>query len=523
MIGSVNGPTALIEGLGIGISTYRWTAVYNGCTKSGEVRITNNQVKVSANVSSSVVCEDRVVLTGSTAQVGESGQWTVGSGTGVFSPVAASESVTVTGMTAGQNTYRWTITNGAGCSGSADANVYYARITTADAGDDDTVCGNSGTLSGNTVLYGTGSWSTEGTASFVNSSEPLTSVGNLSSGTNKFVWTISDNGCESRDEVLISYFQVTADAGADATVCSNSGSLTAGIPTIGTGVWSIESSLSSNLLIDASNSTYTTVSNLGAEENIFKWTVSRGECDAVDYVKLINRDPNVSAGATFTVCSDNTSLTASLPSGASGQWSVTGTGTGVFALPSSNTTDVSGLGHGDNIFRWSIVTKDGCKVSDDVTVVNDRYQAVASSDATSVCVDEVGVSGNSVPMGWTGSWSSNSLTNAVFADATQSVTNVTFVKPSNTLTWTISRDLCVTSSEITVVSNSFAVVSNDVATCSSVASLSASASDITGSNINGSVNWTWSYVSGTGSLIGSVNGPTALIEGLGIGISTYRW
>src|SRR5690606_2421758 len=97
----------------------------------------------------------------------------------------------------------------------------------------------------------------------------------------------------------------------------------------------------------------TGVTNLSTGSNIFRWIVPGGVCeDAFDEVEIfVQQPPSVAnAGPDQSICSTSTTLEAVLPTVGSGTWEIL-SGTGVFADSASNTTLVSALSPGDNVFR----------------------------------------------------------------------------------------------------------------------------------------------------------------------------
>lgn len=65
------------------------------------------------------------------------------------------------------------------------------EVTTADAGDDQTVSVTYATLDGNIPTIGCGRWTTSGSAVIKNKKKYNTKVSGLSAGNNTFAWTIS--------------------------------------------------------------------------------------------------------------------------------------------------------------------------------------------------------------------------------------------------------------------------------------------------------------------------------------------
>ncbi|MEO0337619.1 MAG: gliding motility-associated C-terminal domain-containing protein [Bacteroidota bacterium] len=75
------------------------------------------------------------------------------------------------------------------------------------AGDDQTLCGvDQGVLLADPISFGTGTWTTPGSAIIINPNSDSTIVRNLPPGINPFIWTVSANECESTDTVFLNFF-----------------------------------------------------------------------------------------------------------------------------------------------------------------------------------------------------------------------------------------------------------------------------------------------------------------------------
>src|SRR5204862_301296 len=111
------------------------------------------------------------------------GTWTVVTGSGTFAN-ANSPTTSVSGLTVGVNTLRWTIDN-APCTASTDDVVITVAggLTASDAGVDQTICGTSTTLAGNIATSGTGAWTVvSGTATISTPGSETSGVTGLVAG-----------------------------------------------------------------------------------------------------------------------------------------------------------------------------------------------------------------------------------------------------------------------------------------------------------------------------------------------------
>jgi len=235
----------------------------------------------------------------------------------------------------------------------------------ANAGLDQSICSDTTFLSANPIFAGIASWSViSGSGTFANANQPATSVSGLSAGANVFRWTFpaNSNTPETFDEVTIfrNLPPSIAFAGDDYTDCSNSTTLPAEVPTIGTGAWTLLSGTGSIQDFSDPNSSLT-FSQPGFYE--LEWRTSSDNCpESADTIR-IEKLESANAGADIFVCESQTILTAIPSLTYSGYWSVV-SGTGVFDDSTSATTNVSGFSPGENIYSWTL---SGSNCPDDST------------------------------------------------------------------------------------------------------------------------------------------------------------
>ena len=322
------------------------------------------------------------------------GQWSLVSGTGTFAS-SSSATTSVSGLSAGANVFRWTVTGGAGCTpASDDVTITASPAPTSDAGLNQTICATSTNLSA-TSTNGTGQWSlVSGTGTFANSSSATTSVSGLSAGANVFRWTVTGSaGCTpASDDVTITVSSApTSFAGMDQTVCGTSVSLNAAAPTVGTGVWSISEGTG---VIVSANSNITLVTNLNIGINKFVWSVTNGNCPvARDTIAVTaNTAPIANAGLDQTICGTSVTLNAVPASSGTGTWSVL-SGTAAFVNTNNATTIVSGLSVGQNTLRWTI-TSAGCPTVQDNVIITVDATGIMTAQAQATPVTTCGGTGS---------------------------------------------------------------------------------------------------------------------------------
>jgi gliding motility-associated-like protein len=151
----------------------------------------------------------------------------------------------------------------------------------ANAGFDSTICASSTVLTGNIPTIGTGFWTSSNGSIIADPASYLTSVSSLSTGTNTFTWTISNGTCPSSSDivtVMVDANPSIADAGPDITTHLLTADLSASIPMVGSGNWTLVSGSADFL---NNSDPQTPVEHLKHGENVLRWTISNGTCPSV--------------------------------------------------------------------------------------------------------------------------------------------------------------------------------------------------------------------------------------------------
>jgi gliding motility-associated-like protein len=300
--------------------------VYSACdsvTTTAAV-VTIDQPTVASAGPDQNLCTNSATLAANTPASGI-GTWTIVSGTGTFSNTNAPNS-TVTGLGAGTNTFRWTLSNGA-CSDSQDDVIINVQTPSTDpAGITGTaaICeGSSTTLSISGGSLGSGAnWEwyagSCGSGTHVGSGASIT----VSPVTSTNYYAISQGGCNTTTCVSlpVNVTNTGADAGSGQTLCvGDSVILTAS----GTGsfLWNYNSLTTPSILVKPITTTTYTV------------TVTNGSCSSQDTVTVhVTNNANATITSTGTFCTAQAPfILGSVNSG--GSWSGTGitnTSTGLF-------------------------------------------------------------------------------------------------------------------------------------------------------------------------------------------------
>jgi PKD repeat protein len=367
--------------------------------------------------------------------------------------------------------YSYFVTESIGACASAPSEISFEIFDTPApnprAGKDTTICSDTYRLQGNVPTTGTGQWTTTGTATIDDPSNPTTMVRNLQPGPGLFRWTFTNGPCYSVDEVIITrdLQPGPANAGPDKSFCDNtSTTLQGNNPTNnGIGNWTIASGGGSISNVHQYNSTIT---GIAGGENQLAWTITSryGACVATSDTMIILRDRTpdpANAGQDRGVCDSVSVNLAALPAtlGGSGLWLVV-SGTGVIDDITSPVSEVSNLSYGANQFRWTISSQFGiCPGSSDGVIIT-RDQAPAPAFAgldQDLCSSVTAPLGANTATVGTGTWSivtNPSVVNPVFLPDIHSPNATLQILPGNegiyVASWTIVNQSCRTSDTIVI-------------------------------------------------------------------------
>ncbi|OFY07208.1 MAG: hypothetical protein A2X05_16830 [Bacteroidetes bacterium GWE2_41_25] len=473
--------------------------------------ITSNMPTTSYTGEDKSVCVDSVFLPGNAPTYG-TGRWAMLSGSGIFEDEYDPNSK-VTNLASGQNRFRWTITYN-NCISFSEVDINYNFIL-AESGDDQILCEGTASLNANDAGVGVGQWSVvggSGSANFVNSTQSNTDVINLDKGINTLRWTITNSGCVSYDNVVITNnMPTTAYAGSDRSVCGEEIFLNANSAVIGTSEWSV---LSGSATIENINLANTKVSNLSIGRNVLRWTITNQNCISFDEVIINNDQPsNIEAGPSQYICADTAQLYATAPVSGYGRWSILA-GSATFEDNTRFNSKVYNLERGENILVWT-VTSAGCSNYDSVVIANNLPSTPSAGPDQDICADNVFMAANR-PSAGTGRWSIVSGS-AVFENINMPNTKTTGLgNGPNVLRWLVQNGSCILFDEVTIQNSlpTVAYAGEDQAVCNTAANLLATA-PVSGTG-------SWSVVSGYGVFDNSRQ-HNAQITSLGFGPNTLRW
>lgn len=438
--------STVVKSLGKGANTLRWTVSYKGCSTYSDVVIINDLPSAAYAGNTQVLCKDETILDATKPAIG-TGSWRVVTGSAVFEDENI-HNTRVTNLSQGDNVLVWTTKNNL-CTLEDEVLITNNRPSDPYAGASyEEVCSNTFTLKAATPDYGTGLWTIiQGGGTLSNPSNPRTEVTNLDHGTNQLRWTVSQGDCNLSSDVTIENNTPTkANAGPDIQDCKDTHILDANIPTQGTGSWSRVSGYGD---FDEKANAKTTVRNLSFGENIFQWTISKGNCSSSDKVTIFNKIPDKAFAGTdqLDLCEDYTVLNANDPVSGDGRWTVV-KGKGTFETPSSFNSIVRNVGFGENIYRWE-VSYGECSTQDEMVVVSNKTEAYAGEDQVVYKPTALLNANNVGDLG--GTWSVVGTSTARLEDPSFFNTSVDNLSDGiNAFRWTIDVKGCISSDLVSV-------------------------------------------------------------------------
>jgi len=506
-------PTTSVTTIGSGNNTFRWS-VTNSCgTNTSDVVIQNNGPTPSVAGANQTICfNDSTQLFANTVSVG-TGTWTLISGNGtIVNP--SSPNTDILNMTVGSNVFRWTTTN-LSCTSTSEVTLMVdSSSINANAGIDRFTCNTSISLNATNPSPATGLWSVaNGNGTFTSPNSPTSLVTGLSSGLNRFVWTVNNGGCTDSDTVNVSIETIPSGvtAGVDQNICPQSVILAASSPGTGTGTWSVVSG--SGSFVNPSDEN-TTINGLALGANILRWTVSNS-CGSISDNVTISVGQYATpyyAGPDQSLCIDTANLNAVAPPGGTSLWSVS-SGAATFASQTNAVTQATALAPGENKLVWTVFYG-VCIVSD--TVIINYLQPATLADAGidfQVCTPTATLGGN-VPTVGDGSWLLISGTGNIVNPSSPNATVQNIGSGVNVFRWYITNGTCYSSfDEVTVIRTlppSNANAGLDYTTCNTIEVMNGNTPAIGVGH--------WNIVYGSVTLVNPQQ-PAAQVTGISLGDS----
>ena len=557
-------PNTAVTGLSYGHTyEFTWTITNGECSHGDIVTITVDALpqNVDAGENQALCNVSTTQLAASAPAAGETGLWTVVSGSGTSFNDATSPNVNVSGLSVGScYTFQWTVSSANGtCTVSDEVEVCVDPMPVANTLSDMYICNTSGFLGADepnvSTANGTaaaGEWTFTGgsdyPSAFVNildANDPSTVVIGLQHGFDyEFTWTVSNGACSASDvlSITVDSEPMVVEAGDDQNLCNVTTANMAASPLLPgeTGTWTQING--PNATIDSPHDHNSEITALQAGDCYeFLWTVTstNASCTASDNVSIcIDEMPIAEAGNDQEVCGNSTILQANEPTLTStttgepseGTWTFTG-GTGypdptvVFNANAHNTA-VYGLKHGKSyVFTWTIENGE-CSASDAVIILVDKTPiGVSAGDDLTVCntntVEIEAAAFTNTDNIETGEWTIIQGNNVTFDSNNSRTTNVSGLTPDEcyTFRWTVysSFGICSDYDEVDVCVDEMptAEAGENQEVCETTAYLSAQdAAPYTGQ---------WSLTQGSGVLYNEDDPNTVVLNVLPGQVYEFTW
>ena len=251
----------------------------NGCTDSEQISVAVNPVVANILPDPALTCAGTdFILNGNPS--GGTGNYTTHIWTGdvTYLNRTDTQEVIFNSPTPGTYNLTYTVTDDNGCTDSDDISITVFENPVADAGPDDSICGNTITVHANASI-GTGNWqqvSGPGNSSFSDANSSTCTITVDQYGLYSYSWTETYGAnCTDSDTLFIRFTeQPVADAGLDSGICGYSINLNAN-PSVGNGYWSLYNGPGTAVFDDSgSASTQVTVNSYG--NYYFKWKEDNG-------------------------------------------------------------------------------------------------------------------------------------------------------------------------------------------------------------------------------------------------------
>ena len=519
-----------ITGMANGTYTFEWAITRNECTTTKDtVMITISAAATTAvAMADIIVCGNSTSLAGTTALKG-TGTWTQVAGNGMVTiSNINSPTATLSNLTPGVYTYRWTISNDACTSNYKDVMIYVSTPpTTAYAGVDQALCGafTSTKMAADSVYVGKCFWSFvkgPNLPTFTNDTISNTTITGLTNGTYIFSWN-SINGpfCNvSTDEVTVTVTP-TANAGVDQVLCeATSANLMGNLSS--TGTWTQVGITPSVATITTTSGSTATVSGLVKDAGVytFRYTIGTVGCTSSDDILVSSSTLNTAnAGPDQSLC-NVTSWTMAATAATGGAWTrISGPNTPTLTSTDAATT-VTGAIAGTYVYEWR-VTNGNCISVEPVTIIIYALPSTATATNRSIC----GTSGTlsaTAPTTGIGRWSQvsgpNTATLTSEVDRVSPISNL--VAGTYHFLWTVTNGPCASSTkDITVTVTDNPTTPNAGADQNICGGTTAT---LVGNTIS-SGSGTWTKVSGPSCTITTPGSPNSGITGMTAGTYVFQW
>ena len=398
-----------------------------------------------------------------------------------------------------------TITDDNGCTSTATTTVTVYEEPTAIASNNGPVCYDTTTITLNETGVDADSWSwtSNGSATFNDSTSQNPTVTGFVDG-EEFTVTITDsNGCTSTDTTTVTvYEEPTAIASNNGPVCYDTTTITLNETGVDADSWSWTSNGSATFN-DSTSQNPTVTGFVDGEEFTVTITDSNG-CTSTDTTTVtVYEEPTAIASNNGPVCYDTTTITLNETGVDADSWSWTSNGSATFNDSTSQNPTVTGFVDGEE-FTVTITDSNGCTSTDTTTVTVYEELIVEAGSYGPICdnADQILLTGE--PTNSKGEWTGTGVTDN--GDGTASFDPST-LSGTITVTYTYEDDnQCSGSDTAEIVVNQSPdapISSGDIAECKEETIQTLDANDAITAAPGTSIVW---YTDATGNTL--ENNPT---------------
>lgn len=264
---------SVVTNLGVGPNELEWVITsFCGVTRDTVVITLETQPDLPIVGIDTVICQNFTNLNATPINVGN-GAWTLLSGQATITDFTNSKTG-ITNVGLGDNVFQWKVSNSCSADSVEVIVTRYEIPSLSIAGDDIAICATDYVLTGNTPLYGDGIWSVvSGAASFLDNTNPTTTISNLGVGDNVLQWTIS-NACGNNPDLVTVTVETSppiATAGPEQTICGGVSILQGSSAQNGFGEWTF---IQGGGTINTPSDSTSGITGLSLGQNILLWTIT---------------------------------------------------------------------------------------------------------------------------------------------------------------------------------------------------------------------------------------------------------
>jgi gliding motility-associated-like protein len=333
-----------------------------GCTASSQITVSVNPLPVPT-----VSAVPATICVGDSSTLSASGGTNYNWNGGVLSNASGTTQMVNPSTT---TTYTVNVTDGNGCSDSAQVTVNVNALPIVSAGIDQTSC------SGDTItVSGTGGTTYVWNGGSLNNANGQTQSDNPSATTNYIMIATDVNGCSNSDTVVVNVNALPiVSAGQDVSVCPNT-NVQLNASGASTYTWSPSTDLSATNISNP-------VSTPTATHTYVVTGIDANGCIASDTVVVtLGNNLFITAGADITICSGDTT-TLNTSGGTIYTWSPS------LSLGTPNNASTTAFPTATTTYVVQVSDANNCQGSDTVTVFVTGPVNLTASGSTTICIGQ---------------------------------------------------------------------------------------------------------------------------------------